>query len=205
MAEGNFMKSLPLLAAGVIGAYNTNPAKAQDATQEVAKQTKPSEVTVADKDLYEFITHWEGKKTKVYLDSKGIPTVGVGFNLQRSDARKLLKNTGADYDKVLNGKQELDERQIQYLLEYTAKGAKEIAHKLVPELDCMYPETQKIIIDMAFQLGPTKFPLFKKFLAAINNWNYKVAADELANSRWYKQSGDRSKHHVETLLSFVAK
>lgn len=209
MVEGNFMKSLPLLAAGAVGAYNMNPAVAQDkqqaAQQDAKKTAEPSKVKVSDKDLYEFITQWEGKRSKVYQDTKKIPTIGVGFNLQRSDARKLLKDVGADYDKVLAGEQELNDKQIQYLLEYTVNGAKAIAHKWVPELDYMYPETQKIVIDMAFQLGPERFPLFKKFLAAINNWDYQTAADELVDSKWYGQSGNRSRHHVETLLSFIAR
>lgn len=203
IVEGNFMKSLPLIAAGAIGAYGLNSVKIHG-TQNATKQTKSSEV-VADKELYEFISHWEGKRSKAYLDTRGIPTVGVGFNLQRLDAKRLLKEIGADYDKVLNGTQELTDGQIDYLLKFTVNGAKDIAHKLIPKLDNMHPDIQKIVIDMAFQLGPTRLSEFKKFLMAINNFDYQAAANELVNSKWYKQSGRRSKHHVEKISFFVTK
>src|SRR3990172_5316451 len=95
MTEGNFIKSLPLLAAGAMGIYGGNPAQAQD-NKDVSIQKS---VIVSDKDLGDYISYWEGKKSKAYLDSRGIPTIGIGFNLQRADARQLLKDVGADYNK----------------------------------------------------------------------------------------------------------
>ena len=42
----------------------------------------------------------EGYKPRVYIDTEGHPTVGIGFNLDRSDARRRLSAVGANYDKI---------------------------------------------------------------------------------------------------------
>ena len=46
----------------------------------------------------------EGKKSCVYKDTKGIPTIGIGFNLQRDDARSKLAGIGLNFNDVLSGK-----------------------------------------------------------------------------------------------------
>jgi GH24 family phage-related lysozyme (muramidase) len=49
---------------------------------------------------------------KVYLDSRGIKTIGHGFNLERTGARAAIKAVGADYDRILNGTDSLTDAQI---------------------------------------------------------------------------------------------
>jgi len=51
------------------------------------------------------ISTYEGNESCVYDDSEGIPTIGIGFNLQRSDAPSLIAGVGADYNSVLSGSQ----------------------------------------------------------------------------------------------------
>ncbi len=54
----------------------------------------------------------EGHYLHVYKDPLGIPTIGVGFNLKKSGARKKITDVGANYDLVLAGKQDLTEAQV---------------------------------------------------------------------------------------------
>ncbi len=54
----------------------------------------------------------EGKRSKVYKDSEGVPTIGVGFNLKRSDAKAKIEALGLDYTKVLSGDQELTDPKL---------------------------------------------------------------------------------------------
>jgi len=51
------------------------------------------------------VATYEGNESCVYDDSMGIPTIGIGFNLQRSDAPSLIAGVGADYNSVLSGSQ----------------------------------------------------------------------------------------------------
>lgn len=41
-------------------------------------------------DIESLVSTNEGKRSCVYKDTKGIPTIGIGFNLQRSDAKSLI-------------------------------------------------------------------------------------------------------------------
>ncbi len=52
----------------------------------------------------EFIEKEEGMRLGTYKDTKGIPTIGVGFNLNRKDARQKLEDMGYNYDDVKAGK-----------------------------------------------------------------------------------------------------
>jgi len=50
------------------------------------------------------IAESEGNKPCMYKDTLGHPTIGIGFNLDRSDAREKITSVGADYDNVKSGK-----------------------------------------------------------------------------------------------------
>lgn len=56
-------------------------------------------------DIKTMITESEGKRSCVYNDSLGIPTIGIGFNLKRDDAKALIQKLGLNYNSVVDGKQ----------------------------------------------------------------------------------------------------
>ena len=50
-----------------------------------------------------WIEHWEGRRATVYKDTKGIPTIGVGFNLMAAGAEQAILNLGVPYPSVVSG------------------------------------------------------------------------------------------------------
>ena len=60
----------------------------------------------------------EGYKPRVYIDTEGHPTVGIGFNLDRSDAKQRLDAVDANYDKIRAGSVTLTDYQIRTLFNY---------------------------------------------------------------------------------------
>ena len=62
-----------------------------------------------------------GKGSSYKEGSKGEPTVGYGFNLNRSDARDLIEGEGLDYDKVRSGEAIVPEAAARNLLKYVLK------------------------------------------------------------------------------------
>ena len=56
-----------------------------------------------------------GYKSCIYIDTEGHPTVGTGFNLDRSDTRRRLSAVGANYDKIRAGSATLTDYQIRTL------------------------------------------------------------------------------------------
>ncbi|MBN8828871.1 MAG: hypothetical protein J0H68_09210 [Sphingobacteriia bacterium] len=76
---------------------------------------------------YEFIKANEGAKCKVYLDSQGIKTVGIGFNLENPNAKQELINAFAEhninvsFEDVFNGKRVLNDKEIKVLFDYSTR------------------------------------------------------------------------------------
>lgn len=151
----------------------------------------PSEDVI--KEIIPRVKQHEGVKPKKYLDSKGIPTVGVGFNLNRKDADQKLKSVGANPAKVKKGIQALTVNQIDKLLAEDLKASKVEANKLVGNLAAHPKGVQGVLIEMVFNLGSKGLSGFKNFLSAIKTKKYKTAAKEMLSSSWSKQVGNRAK------------
>ena len=145
------------------------------------------------------IAEHEGKRNEVYLDSLGIPTIGIGFNLQRKDARAKLKAVGADIDAVIAGEETLTDEQVSALFREDVQQAERDARDLLQDFDEASPNRQQALIDMAFNLGKGKLTGFKRMLAAANRGDWQTAADEAQNSVWFNQVGRRGPRIVELI------
>lgn len=51
---------------------------------------------------------------------------------------------------------------------------------------------QRVLIDMVFNLGISRFMKFQNMIDALANSNYKGAAEEMLDSRWADQVGQRA-------------
>ncbi len=49
-----------------------------------------------------------------------------------------------------------------------------------------------VLVDMAYNLGYRGLLKFKKMLAAMKNEDFELAAQEMEDSKWFKQVGQRS-------------
>lgn len=141
----------------------------------------------------------EGKKPKVYKDSEGIPTIGVGFNLRRPDAKQRIEELGLNYNKVLAGEQALSDAQIDKLLEADIDAAINACVKVFPNFTELSDVRQRVLADMMFNLGRSRFEGFKKMIVAVKEGKFEAAADEMKNSKWYKQVKIRG-GRLETMM-----
>lgn len=137
--------------------------------------------------LRRYIVTNEGWETRVYRDSLGIPTIGVGFNLNRADARERITELGLSYEAVLNNEVELNETQINILLNRDIDTAISIARQLFSNFEQISSTRQIVLIDLAFNLGPNRLAGFTRMINAVNTNDWAQAATELQNSRWYTQ------------------
>jgi GH24 family phage-related lysozyme (muramidase) len=158
---------------------------------------------IQEADFYNYtkawILNWEGYKTKVYSDSRGIPTIGVGFNLQAPGASQAIINLGYCYDEILNGTQELTSHAVEILLDASLKDAIKFCNNFHIGYENM-PINQKIITtDLMFNMGPRKLGEFVRMLNALENQNWKEAAVELKNSKYYYETGNRAKANAKVL------
>jgi GH24 family phage-related lysozyme (muramidase) len=142
--------------------------------------------------LRQQLTRYEGRKPSVYEDSAGNPTVGVGFNLNRPDARAKLQAVGADYDAVLKG-QPLSNQQIESLLNTDINTAIAGSKRVVPSFPQQPSIVQLVVANMVFNMGVQKFTQFAKFKQALEAHDYARAADEMQRSQWFHQVGRRGR------------
>jgi lysozyme len=138
------------------------------------------------------VTFHEGYHTKVYYDSVGVPTIGVGFNLTRKDAPKIMKKIGANLNKIKSGKAELTKKQVTSLLHNSLTQAKTDCLKIVKNFNSLPSHIQGVLIELSFALGINRFLGFKRFLLNIQQRKFKNAAKELLTSKWAKQVGNRA-------------
>lgn len=141
----------------------------------------------------------EGKKAEKYIDSRGIPTVGVGFNLNNSDAAERLKKVGANPAKIKAGTAKLTEKQIKTLLIQDLEKAMAEAGSLVSNFNQLPQSIQGVLVEMAFNLGKSGLGEFKNFLSKISSGRWKEAAVEMLRSDWRAQVGQRA----QTLADIV--
>lgn len=123
-------------------------------------------------DLLKRIKHHEGFRSKVYQCTEGYDTIGYGFAIK---------------DLVMT-KEMAEEILIEKLTDLMSK-----VRKRFDWLDSVPREVQGVIIEMSYQMGVSGVSKFKKALHAMQMFQWDVAADELLDSRWAKQTPNRAK------------
>lgn len=145
----------------------------------------------------------EGKLNRVYLDTKGHPTIGIGFNLDRRDATEALAAVDADALVVRAGGQELSDAQVFALLEADLKRCLTDARNSVADFSRLSPVRQLVLIDMIYNLGLGGFLGFTKMLSAIQMEYWADAAREMLDSRWAMQVKTRAIRLSEMMTNDV--
>ena len=140
--------------------------------------------------LLKSVKEHEGYRNKVYLDSLGKRTVGVGH---------LCVEDFWEDDK------EYEEKFLLTILEHDLKSAIKSAEELCsdcPDLDDLAKET---IIEMVFQLGKTGVSKFRNMWKALQHDppNYERASLEMLDSRWASQTPNRSKKMSDHMRSLA--
>ena len=136
--------------------------------------------------LLESVKKHEGHRNKVYLDTLGKRTVGVGH---------LCVEDFWEDDK------EYEESFLMEILEKDLQEAITNANALMDKHDCgdIDDQAKEIIIEMVFQLGMTGVSKFRNMWKALAEKNYIGASYEMLDSRWAKQTPNRAKAMAKTM------
>lgn len=203
--EGAF-KSLAtagMLGLGALGgaqAFNTN----QNASQPVRSIPTVSDETILVKTLP--LTKWaEGYRDMMYKDSKGIPTIGYGSNLNAAHIRKELESLGYSPTSLLARNQAIREKDAEILLKRGMAQALKDAKKFASNWDQLDPIAKVVLVDMSYNLGLTRLSKFKRFRSALERLDYAEARDEMIDSKWYNDVGRRSKRLVQLMDTLASR
>ncbi|MAI64813.1 MAG: glycoside hydrolase [Alteromonas sp.] len=125
------------------------------------------------------IKRHEGLKLKPYKCTAGKLTIGYGRNLE---------DRGIDKDEA-----------EQMLLRDMCEVEEQLFDKGL--LDGLNDARKAVLINMGFQLGITGLLKFKRMLSALANHEYELAAKEMLDSRWAKQTPGRAKELYDQMAT----
>lgn len=217
MGLGAIPMGLALLTNPSAPAQQPNPQKTTIQAPQQKEQVQPSPVAKpiakqeaapqsglpSMQEIKSFIAPFEGTRSKVYKDSKGFNTIGIGFNLDTPSATAVLATIGTSRKEILSGK-ELSTEQIDKLFAATAKTAIKDAQEWMPNLSSLPKNVQLVVIDLSFNMGGPVLRTFKQTQSFLAKKDFASAASGLEKSKWYGQVKNRAKHHV-TVLREAAK
>ena len=113
----------------------------------------------------------EGKRNKMYLDSKRIESIGIGHNLR---------------DKPIS------DRAVDIIFEDDVSDAEADIKKLFPSFDDLTDNRKAVVLNMLFNMGLETFSQFHHTIALINSGSYDDAATAMLASAWAVQVGQRA-------------
>ena len=142
--------------------------------------------------LREELAYDEGVVYEIYLDHLGLPTFGIG-HLVREDDYEYGEPVGTPVseDRVV----EAFEQDIQITIED--------CERLYPNFYELPEEAQLIIANMCFNLGYPRLSKFKGMKAGVDAWDWNAAANEMVDSRWYRQVTNRADRLVERMRAIA--
>jgi len=142
------------------------------------------------------IRNHEGCEYTVYKDTKGLLTIGIGFNLEAPGAQAICQNLGIDYAGICSGAVALTDDQVNAIFGIQLNTAVQQAQQIVTGFDALPDPVQAVVVDMVFNMGAVGFSEFHQTIAALNAQNYAAAANDMQQSAWYGQVGDRAVQDV---------
>ena len=123
----------------------------------------------------------EGVKYSVYLDHLSLKSCGIGHYI-RQDEPEFDLEVGT----------QITEDRCTELFEEDIKSVMKDCKKVFEDWDDMDEEVKQICANMMFNLGLPRFSKFRKTINNIINKNYAKAAEEMRDSRWYRQVTNRA-------------
>ena len=122
----------------------------------------------------------EGVRLKMYKDSVGLWTIGVGRNIEERG---------------------ISEQEAEVLLANDIQIALRDCEDIFDDFYSHPYDVQRALANMSFNLGKPTLSKFRNMIAAVDACDYALAADEAMDSRWAKQVGARAERIRDMLIN----
>ena len=144
------------------------------------------------KNIFDQLCIDEGVKYEIYLDHLGYPTLGVGHLIKEGEPEHGLPvGTEVSEERVF----ELFEKDLDTAISECCALYGESEFRVFPN------EVKEILVNMMFNLGRPRLSKFIKMNVALVGADWKTAAKEGRDSRWYRQVGNRAERLMSRLES----
>jgi GH24 family phage-related lysozyme (muramidase) len=141
--------------------------------------------------LEQLLREREGVRTKVYLDSRGKPTVGIGHLVTPADKLKVGD--------------EITDQQVSEFFKKDSAEALSAAKSQASKAGISDANFLVYLASVNFQLGTDWYKEHKKTWALIMEGKYEEAAEEAAKSAWARQTPVRVKDFQQALRALAKK
>ena len=128
----------------------------------------------------------EGIKYEIYRCSEGYPTAGIGHLITEWDEPYYGMPIGSKIP------HDVVDEWFAKDIETTIKDC----NLLFSQFDNLPEEIQHVLANMCFQLGRPRLSKFKNMIAAVEDCDWYKMADEMEDSRWFKQTTNRAKRLI---------
>tara|TARA_R100001443_G_scaffold40845_2_gene54241 strand:+ start:447 stop:902 length:456 start_codon:yes stop_codon:yes gene_type:complete len=123
----------------------------------------------------------EGCKYEIYLDHLGLPTFGIGH---------LVTERDPEYQKEVGTV--VDEIRVNEVFEQDIQVTVDECKILFVDWTNLPEEVKLITANMMFNMGRPRLSKFKKMIQAIKDGDWLETANQMKDSRWYKQVTNRA-------------
>ena len=138
--------------------------------------------------LREEIEYDEGSVNKIYLDHLGLATFGIGHLVTEWDEEYGWEvGTPVSEDRCIAA------------FDSDIKNVLSDCNKLYSDFDELPEEVQRIIANMMFNMGRPRLSKFKGMKRGVDARDWNAAADEMVDSKWYRQVTKRADRLVERM------
>ena len=136
----------------------------------------------------------EGVKYDIYLDHLGLPTFGIGHLVTKTDPESG-QAVGTPISK----------ERVAECFDMDVQSVINDCNKLYEDFENLPEEVQQIIANMMFNMGYTRLSKFKGMKRVVDSKDWNQAADEMVDSRWYRQVTNRANRLVERMRAVGTK
>jgi|TARA_B100000780_G_scaffold274415_1_gene239417 lysozyme len=130
----------------------------------------------------------EGVKYEIYNDHLGYATFGVGH---------LVLETDPEYGRPVGTT--VSESRVVEVFKLDCESVLIDCITLYPDFYDLPEEVQQIIANMMFNMGRTRLSKFKGMKRGVDAKDWNAAADEMVDSRWYRQVTNRANRLVNRM------
>jgi len=113
----------------------------------------------------------ESKRNKMYNDSEGIPTIGIGHNLRDNP---------------------ISDAAVNQIFADDIAPIEAQTRAMFPSFDTLSDARKAVLCNMMFNMGPKRFATFVTLPKLVAAKQFAAAADNMLTTLWAKQVGARA-------------
>ena len=134
----------------------------------------------------------EGIVYEIYLDHLSLPTFGLGH---------LVRPFDPEYGQPVGTP--VSEERVNECFTQDVQTTLDDCEILYPDFAELPDEAQLVIANMMFNMGRPRLSQFKGMKAGVDARDWNRAADEMVDSRWYKQVTNRAERLVSRMRALT--